>query len=280
MLQKEARFHLVLPPMTDIALNFEPPFARIVLNRPEKRNAISRAMWRALPAVRAAIEARRDILVALIEGAGGHFSVGADIAEFDEVYRDAAATRDYGDAVQDGLKALIGLDRPTIAVMRGNVVGGGLALALACDLRFCAADAYLAVTPAKLGLIYGHAETRRLVEAVGPARAKDLLFTGRRIETEEALAIGLIDRRVETALEDTVIGYARGLAALSQASIRGAKRAVDAIAAGMAVETPAFRALVEQAALGEDFAEGRAAFAEKRAPNFACRTATAPLPQG
>jgi len=264
--------------MTDIALQFEPPFARIVLNRPERRNAISRAMWRALPAIRTAIEARQDILVALIEGAGGHFSVGADIAEFGDVYRDAAATRDYGDAVQDGLKALIDLDRPTIAVLHGNVVGGGLGLALACDLRFCAADAHLAVTPAKLGLIYGHAETRRLVELVGPSRAKDLLFTGRRVETEEALAIGLIDRRVETALQDTVLGYARGLALLSQASIRGGKRAVDAIAAGMPVETPAFRALAEQAALGPDFAEGRAAFAEKRTPRFAFRGATAPLP--
>jgi enoyl-CoA hydratase/carnithine racemase len=263
--------------MTDIALQFEPPFARIVLNRPERRNAISRAMWRALPAVRAAIETRQDVLVALVEGAGGHFSVGADISEFGDVYRDAAATRDYSDAVQDGLKALIDLDRPTIAVLQGNAVGGGLGLALACDLRFCAADAHLAVTPAKLGLVYGHAETRRLVELVGPSRAKDLLFTSRRIETEEALAIGLIDRRVETALRDTVVGYARGLAQLSQMSIRGAKRAVDAIVGGMTVETPAFRALAESAALGPDFVEGRAAFAEKRIAKFTFRGATAPF---
>ncbi len=76
------------------------------------------------------------------------------ISEFDEVYRDAAAARDYGDAIQDGLKALIELDRPTIAILQGNAVGGGLGLALGCDLRFCAADAYLAVTPAKLGLVY------------------------------------------------------------------------------------------------------------------------------
>ena len=152
-------------------------------------------------------------------------------------------------------------------------------MALTCDLRFCAADAYLAITPARLGLVYGHAETRRLVELVGPARAKDILFTGRRIETDEALSIGLIDRRVETALRDTVLGYARGLADLSQASIRGGKRAVDAIAGGMTVETPAFRALAEQAALGPDFAEGRAAFAEKRSARFAFRGATAALPR-
>jgi enoyl-CoA hydratase/carnithine racemase len=264
--------------MTDISLRFEPPFARIVLNRPERRNAITRAMWRALPVICAAVETREDILVALVEGEGGHFSVGADISEFDEVYRDSAATREYGDAVQDGIRAMTGLDRPTIAVLKGNAVGGGLGLALACDLRFCAVDAYLAVTPARLGLIYGHAETRRLVELVGPARAKDLLFSGRRIDTEEALAIGLIDRRVETALQETVLGYARGLAGLSQASIRGGKRAVDAIAAGMALETPAFRALTESAALGPDFAEGRAAFAKKRAPRFAFRGPSAPLP--
>ncbi len=140
--------------------------------------------------------------------------------------------------------------------------------------RFCAADAHLAVTPARLGLVYGHAETRRLVELVGPSRAKDLLFTARRIETEEALAIGLIDRRIETALLETALGYARGMAELSQASVRGAKRAVNAAAAGMSVETPAFRALTETAALGADFAEGRAAFAEKRPPKFAFRGAT------
>ena len=199
------------------------------------------------------------------------FSAGADISEFDHVYRDAAATRDYSNSIQDGITALVELDRPTIAVMRGNAVGGGLGLALACDLRFCAADAYLAVTPAKLGLIYGHAETRRLVELVGPSRAKDILFTGRQIETDEALAIGLIDRRVETALEETAVGYARGLAVLSQTSIRGGKRAVDAIAGGALIETPAFRARTESAALGPDFVEGRAAFKEKRSPRFPSR---------
>ena len=265
--------------MTEISLRFEPPLARIVLSRPERRNAITRAMWRALPAIRAAIEAREDLLVTLVEGEGAHFSAGADIAELGEIYRDTASARDYGDAVQDGLKALMDLDRPTIAV-RGVAIGGGLGLALACDLRFCAADAHLAITPAKLGLVYGHAETRRLIELVGPSRAKDLLFTARRIETDEALAIGLIDRRVETALQETVLGYARGLADLSQMSIRGAKRAVDAIAAGMSKEAPVYRALTEAAALGLDFAEGRAAFAEKRVAKFVFRGPAAPLAQG
>ena len=263
--------------MTEISLRFEPPFARIVLNRPERRNAITRAMWRALPAIRAEIEAREDLLVTLLEGEGAHFSAGADIAELGGIYPDPAATRDFGNAMQDGLKALMDLDRPTIAVIRGVAIGAGLGLALACDLRFCAADAHLAITPARMGLIYGHAETRRLIELVGPSRAKDLLFTARRIETDEALAIGLIDRRIEAALQETVLGYARGMADLSQTAVRGCKRAVNAIAAGMSQETPAYRALTEAAAFGPDFAEGRAAFAAKRTAKFAFRGPTAPL---
>jgi enoyl-CoA hydratase/carnithine racemase len=266
--------------MTEISLRFDPPLARIVLSRPERRNAITRAMWRALPAIRVAIEAREDLLVTLVEGEGAHFSAGADITELGEIYRDAAATRDFGDAMQNGLKALMDLDRPTMAVIRGVAIGAGLGLALACDLRFCAADAHLAITPARLGLIYGHVETRRLIQLIGPSRAKDLLFTARRVETDEALAIGLIDRRVETALQETALGYARGLADMSQMSVRGGKRAIDAIVAGMSKEAPAYRALTETAALGTDFAEGRAAFAEKRGAKFDFRGPTSPLTQG
>jgi len=261
--------------MSDIELIFEAPLARIRLNSPSRRNAVSRAMWRALLGICAAIEARSDALVVVVDGAGGHFCAGADISEFAEVYRDALATRDYVDAIQHGLSALAALDRPTIAALSGAAVGGGLGLALCCDLRFCAEDAYLAITPAKLGLLYGHVETRRLVELVGSARAKDLLFSGRRVDPGEALAIGLVDRVVPAEeLQGHVSAYAETLARLSQKSIRGAKRAVDAIARGMQAESPAFRAAVEDAALGEDFLEGRAAFAAKRAPAFTFRGPT------
>ena len=264
--------------MSDIALILEPPVARIRLCRPDRRNAMSRAMWLALPEFCARIAATPEALVVVVEGADGHFCAGADIAEFETVYRDAAATRDYGDAIQDGLKALAALERPTLAALRGNAIGGGLALALCCDLRFCAEDAVLAITPARLGLLYGFVETRRLVEAIGPARAKDLLFSGRRVGGDEALAIGLVDRLVAPArLEAAVEAYARDLAGLSQQSIRGAKIAIEAIAAGLAEESPGFRALVETAAAGEDFAEGRAAFMAKRAPQFRFRGRIPPL---
>ncbi len=130
----------------------------------------------------------------------------------------------------------------------------------------------LAITPAKLGLLYGFVETRRLVELVGPSRAKDLLFSGRRITPAEALASGLVDQiQPADELHGHVESYAAELTRLSQRSIRGAKRAVDAIAGGLREETPEFREAVEAAALGEDFSEGRAAFQEKRAPGFTFR---------
>jgi enoyl-CoA hydratase/carnithine racemase len=261
--------------MNEIELTFEAPLARIRLNVPARRNAISRSMWRALPEICGEIEARTDALIVVVEGAGGHFSAGADIAEFHEVYRDALATRDYLDSIQDGLGALAALDRPTIARISGVAVGGGLAVALCCDLRFCAEDAFLAITPAKLGLLYGYIETQRLVELVGSGRAKDLLFSGRRVPPAEALAIGLVNRLVPAAaLESVVNDYAGELTQLSQQSIRGAKRAVNAIARGLSEENPTFRAAMEDAALGEDFREGRAAFAAKRAPVFTFRGAT------
>jgi enoyl-CoA hydratase/carnithine racemase len=258
--------------MDEITLLIEPPLARLRLDKPARRNVISQRMWRALPELCGRIEAEREALVVIVEGVGDHFSAGADITEFETVHRTAETTRDYVDAIQEGLKALMALDRPSIAALRGNSIGGGLAIALACDLRFCADNVYLAITASKLGLLYNFVETRRLVELVGPSRAKDILFSARRLDGQEALAIGLIDRLVPTEqLDDAVESYARDLAALSQYSIRGAKVAIDAIAGGLTAETPAFRRVIEEAARREDCVEGRQAFAAKRAPKFTFR---------
>ncbi len=264
--------------MGDLELIFDGALARVRFNAPARRNALNRATWRALPETCAAIAARAAALAVIVEGAGGHFSSGADIAEFDAVYRDAEATRDYIDSIQAALSALASLDRPTIAAIEGSAVGGGLAVALCCDLRFVGDDAHLAAPPAKHGLVYGPIETSRLIALVGPARAKDLLFSGRRVAPAEALAIGLVDRVVPAAeLKSSVEDYAAALARLSQRSIRGAKRIVDALASGLALDSAPLREAVEDAALGEDFREGRAAFAAKRAPRFAFRGATKAL---
>lgn len=254
--------------MADIEIEFAPPLARIRLNRPERRNAMNKAMWLRLVDVAAEIEARADVRVVLVEGAGGNFCAGADIFEFDEMFTTPGAAKDYLGAIEKGLSALTSLDRPTMALLEGNSIGGGLAIGMGCDLRFCADDVHLAVPPAKLGLLYGPVETRRLVELIGLSRAKDLLFSGRRIDASEALAIGLIDRRIAPAsLRAEAESYANELATLSQTSIRGAKKMAAAIVRGG--DDDFLRARIEEAVAGPDFKEGRTAFTEKRRPKFA-----------
>jgi enoyl-CoA hydratase/carnithine racemase len=252
--------------MSDLQLELEPPLARLVLRRPERRNAVTAAMWRDLARLCAEVEARADVEAVVVQGAGGHFCAGADIAEFDEVFADRDSARQYLQSVERGLESLCEIDRPTIAKMEGSAVGGGLAIALACDLRFAAEDAHVAVPPAKLGLVYGPVETRLLVETVGPACARDLLFSARSLGAEEAQALGLIHRRFPvSALEGAVAAQARSWARLSRTSIRGAKKAIRA---ALASEYDILRTVVEDAAMGEDFREGRAAFRDKRSPMF------------
>ena len=255
--------------MSRLRLVVETPLARLVIDRPERRNAMSAAMWRDLADLCGEIEQSPEINAVIVEGVGGHFCSGADIDEFDEMFANLDAARAYLGAIEKALEALAQLDRPTIAKIEGAAIGGGLAMALACDLRFAAENAHLAVPPAKLGLLYGPVETRLLVETIGPTAAKDLLFSARRVETQEALQLGLINRRLTVAeLGEAVECQGLEWTKLSGASIRGAKRAVRAALGSNPGE---LRALVETAALGEDFREGRAAFAAKRAPQFGRR---------
>ncbi len=252
--------------MANLYLEFEPPLARLKIDNAERRNAMSAAMWRDLPALCRDIESRANILAVVVEGVGEHFCAGADIREFDEVFADSTRARAYLLAIEQGLEALSRVDRPTIAKLQGTAFGGGLALAMGCDLRFAATGAHFCIPPAKLGLLYGPAETRLLVETVGPAVAKDLLFSGRVVEANEAVQMRLISRCVPAAaLEQTVLNEVSNWSLLSQASIRGAKKAVRAV---IAADVQAVRDLVEAVAMGEDFYEGRAAFKEKRAAKF------------
>jgi enoyl-CoA hydratase/carnithine racemase len=229
--------------MSDLRLSFEPPVVRLVLDGPARRNAMTAAMWGDLPKFCAEIEHHSDVDAVIVEGAGGHFCSGADVSEFDKAFADLKSAREYLGAIESALLSLSHVDRPTLAKIRGSAVGGGLAVALACDLRFAADDAHMAVPTAKLGLIYGPIETRLLVEIVGAAAAKDLLFSGRSVTPDEALCLGLISR----------------------VSVRGAKKAVQAALASRLEDV---RALVESAVAGADFREGRAAFSEKRSPRF------------
>jgi enoyl-CoA hydratase/carnithine racemase len=168
--------------------------------------------------------------------------------------------------IAEAIEALAGFAKPTLAALSGACVGGGVSLALACDLRIADASARFAVTPAKLGLIYSHADTLRLVRAVGPSRAKELLFTGRMVAAEEAARIGLVGTLADDARAEAE-RLAAALASASRPALRAIKRMVENVSAGVA-EGPDHRAAFADAFRGADFAEGRAAFLEKRPPRF------------
>jgi enoyl-CoA hydratase/carnithine racemase len=208
----------------------------------------------------------------ILRGAGGHFAAGADISEFDQVYKDRPTAGVYAEGVHDAVDALARLDRPVLAQIEGFCVGAGSALALACDIRLAADDARFGITPAKLGLMYNLADTKRLVDAVGPGKAKDILFTGRLLDAAEALAFDMTDFVAPAAeLEAAVQAKAALICANSQWSIRASKRVVQQIIDGVPEDTDETRGWFVDAVMARDFQEGRAAFMAKRPPDFKFR---------
>lgn len=256
--------------MAGLRSELSPPIARVTLDRPDKRNALSSAEWIGLRGLAARIAGDPAIRVALLQGAGdAAFSAGADITEMHRHLGDAAHMRVMQQAVLDAQADWQSIPVPTIAVVRGACTGGGCGLALACDLRLAAPDAFFAIPPAKLGIAYSLADTKRLQDLVGPSRAKEMLFTGRRLGAEEALAWGLVNEIVDAeALGARAEALARGIAGNAANSVRAAKQVVDLIAAGTMRETPHTRRLFDESFDSPEFAEGARAFIEKRPPRF------------
>jgi enoyl-CoA hydratase/carnithine racemase len=242
---------------------------RLILDRPEKRNAISCAMWQAIPNAVAKLDADPTIRVIILQGAGEHFAAGADIAEFDEVYATSSNATAYAADLANAMTALTTCKTPTIAAIRGVCVGGGVALSLCCDLRIAEEGARFAITPAKLGIAYSFEDTRRLVAQVGPSAAKDLLFSARMLPAEEALHIRLIDRLFPAGtLEENTLAYARTVAANSPATISVARDFITLAADGQTGETDHTTEAYLNILEGPDFTEGKSAFAQKRPPLF------------
>jgi enoyl-CoA hydratase/carnithine racemase len=248
-----------------LSLAFEPGAAVLTLNRPAQRNAIQAAMWQALPDALRAAAAPGAPAVLVVRGAGADFAAGADIAEFDTVFADRALTLRYAQTMADAMDALARWPGPTLALIAGHCIGAGVALALACDIRCAAADARFGVTPARLGLLYPLADTRRLVRAVGESKARDLLYTGRLFGADEALAMRLVDEvHAPAALQAAVFDKARQIGAQSPWSVRHAKAVVALIGEGVATDTEQTRAWFADAVEGEEHRLRLAAFRSRR----------------
>jgi enoyl-CoA hydratase/carnithine racemase len=234
--------------------------ATVVLHHPAKRNAMTVAMWAALPPLLDTLAADPAVRALVLTGAGGTFCAGADISTLrgsvDEAQQLAVRAEE----------ALAAFPKPTLAAVRGHCVGGGAQLAAACDLRFAEEGALFGVTPAKLGIVYPSSATRRLVALVGPATAKYLLFSGELIDTDRALRTGLVDEVLPAdGLEERVAEFTRVLVTRSRLTQAAAKEF-----AGGRTDRDAHWAA--QARGSGDTAEGVAAFLEGREPRFTWTT--------
>ena len=246
-----------------------PGIAQLTLSQPAKRNAINAAMWAGIPYLLNELSGERSARVLIVTGEGAHFASGADIGEFDSLYATPEDADEISAAIADALDAVARFPAPTLAMIRGACVGGGAAIALACDLRFADTTAKFAFTPAKLGLAYPFEDMARLADAVGLANARDLLFSARLVGAKEARALGLVNRLLSPGeLENEVMDYAESLLGLSPRSLATTKAMFARYQGGQRKDDAATRALFRDHFASPDFREGYAAFLAKRRPEF------------
>jgi enoyl-CoA hydratase/carnithine racemase len=243
--------------------------SHLVIDRPAKRNALTRAMWQAMPGLLSEAAARSELRVLIVRGTGGAFASGADIGEFEDVYATAQSVDAFSREVAKALDALAAFPMPVMAVIDGACIGAGCGIALACDIRFCTPLSKFGITPAKLGLLYPLNDTRRLVDAVGQQAARDMLFSARHVDGREAAELGLVAACLpSTELDALIAERVDEIASRSAASLRGLKHFLNLIADGTVSDTAETRAQFRAAFDGDDFAEGYRAFLGKRAPDF------------
>ncbi|MBP1881786.1 enoyl-CoA hydratase/isomerase family protein [Sinorhizobium mexicanum] len=243
--------------------------AKVLINRQDKRNAINAAMWSALLDACDFISKSDGTRVVVLSGAGKHFCAGADITEFADTYRSQASADRYNGRYRDVEDALRRIPCPVIAEVRGACFGGGLGLALSADFRFSDSTAMISITASKLGIAYGAEDSARLIEKIGPVRAKDLLFSARTVGVDEAMAWGLVDQVFPPGeLASGVRAYAETLASRSPASLKAIKSIVNSLIEPSSSLCERLRPTYSELFAGSDLREGARAFLEKREPLF------------
>jgi enoyl-CoA hydratase/carnithine racemase len=246
----------------------------IIFNNPERHNAMSLEMWEATGDILADYKKDDDVRVVVLAGAGTKaFISGADISKFGSERASQEAVDRYNAATERAYAGVHDFPKPTIAMIRGYCIGGGLGLAVSCDMRIAADNARFAVPAAKLGLGYDYPGLKRLMDVVGPSFTKEIFFTARQFDAEEARTMGLVNRVLPDAqLEDFVKGYADTIAANAPLTVESVKFIV-----GQALEDESRRDMaaiaesVQRCFASQDYIEGRTAFMEKRKPVFTGR---------
>lgn len=243
----------------------------VVFNQPERHNALSLEMWQGLADILSAYAERDDVRITVMRGAGGKaFVSGADISEFDSQRANAAQKAEYGRVAGEANRWLARFEKPLIALIEGYCIGGGLATALAADIRFATPDSRFGIPAARLGLGYEYPGLAKLARVVGPSRARDILYSARFMEAAEAKEMGLVNFVVaREEIEQQVVDYCRRIAGNAPLTVRAAKAALDAWErGGRDDEVSRVESLVDACFDSEDYREGRRAFAEKRKPEF------------
>jgi len=243
----------------------------IIFNNPERLNAVSLEMWEAVPAALEGFEADPEIRTIVLTGAGDRaFVAGADISQFEETRSSPDRIQYYEDVSTFAFNRIAAAKRPTIAMIDGYCIGGGLGIALSCDMRIASEGSTFGIPAAKLGLAYGHEGTKRLVDIVGPSYAKEIFYTARRFTHDEAMGMGLINRvTTKEALAEYVQSYCSMISENAPLTVMTAKTVVDeACITPDNFDEDKCNALINACFASEDYAEGRTAFMEKRKPVF------------
>ena len=243
----------------------------LVFDQPAKRNAINGEMWRGIPAAMKQFDADPEVRCVAFRGAGsGAFSAGADISEFEKIRAQKASVAEYDGLLDQVLRSIQDSRKPSLAMIHGFCMGGGLEVALACDLRYCGRSAQFGIPAAKLGLAYNVEGHKRLLETVGHARAREIMFLGRRYSADEALQMGLVNRVVDDeALEPYVAEILKSLSENAPLAIANSKTILEEYAkAEGAPDHAVMQAAIDRCARSADYQEGRRAFMEKRKPTF------------
>ena len=243
----------------------------MTFNNPERHNAVSLDMWDAADRILTDFVKDDDVRVIVVTGAGGKaFVSGADISKFEDERATEAAVKRYNTAVERMYGNIYNLPKPTIAMIRGYCIGGGLGLAICCDIRVCSDKSRFSLPAAKLGLGYGYSGLKRFIDVVGPSVTKEIFYTARQYDAGQALAMGIANHVLPDAeVEPFVMDMAETIAANAPLTVAAVKQIAQE-----AVKDPADRdlakceALVRTCFASRDYVEGRRAFMEKRKPAF------------